>query len=405
MIKKITVENFFSFGSKTTIELNVETNILVGINGSGKSNFIKLIRLLYESIAGDGFEKIFLKDWGGFFESANFNESQADFINVSYEFDKDLIGKAVNNEGYKFQNNPIYELTIHRIGNTGYYLEEKLYSLGIEQNKNDFIYLEFKNGKGVISTRENDEVKLQPKDKSITFKDSETVLRQISDPMRFYPHFTLKRAIENIVVYDYWDTSIDSKVRKPNVFGVENRLAANGENLAQMMNRLKNQHALQYEKIQNLLKKINPNFIDVGIDLFGSMMYLVLREKKLSKTLGARHISDGTLRFLLLLTILYNPDRGRIICIDEPEIGLHPDMINTIAEAIQLASKDSQIIVATHSPLLLNAFELEDVLIFEKNKDNHSIVCKKTEEDFHDWSGEFLVGQMWLRGLIGGKRW
>ena len=118
------------------------------------------------------------------------------------------------------------------------------------------------------------------------------------------------------------------------------------------------------------------------------------------------HISDGTLRFLLLLSILYNPDRGTLVCLDEPEIGLHPDMINTIAEGIKYAAQTgTQMFIATHSPLLLNAFDLEDILIFEKDENNKSIVKTKSEEDFADWQGKFLAGQMWLRGQLGGTRW
>jgi predicted ATPase len=118
------------------------------------------------------------------------------------------------------------------------------------------------------------------------------------------------------------------------------------------------------------------------------------------------HISDGTLRFLLLLSIFYNPNRGKLICIDEPEIGLHPDMIRTIAEGIKYAAQNgTQMIIATHSPLLLNAFDLEDILIFEKDNNNFTIISRKSEEDCKDMEGELLVGQMWLNGQIGGVRW
>ncbi|MCF8372749.1 MAG: AAA family ATPase [Bacteroidales bacterium] len=409
MIQKITIENFFSFGNKiTNIELNQDTNILVGINGSGKSNFIKAIRLLYESIIGDGFEKIFLKEWSGYFAVANFNEANTDIIRISYEFDKDKIHKFSDYQGYRFPKNPTYELTVHRSGSNSYYLEEKLYSESVKGNKEDFLFLEMKNGRGIISSRESGKVGLQSysnETNAISFKTQEPVLRQISDPNRFYPLYTLKTAIEGLIVYDYFDTTLNSKIRQPASFGVEQRLLSNGENLAQILNRLKNQHTLHYEKIQEAIKKINPHFIDTGFDLLGSLLYLVLREKKLSKSVGARHISDGTLRYLLLLTILFNPERGNLICIDEPEIGLHPDMINTIAEAIKIASRDSQMIIATHSPLLLNSFELEDIIVFEKDDSNQTYVKVKSEEDFADWNEDYLAGQMWLRGQLGGKRW
>jgi predicted ATPase len=81
-------------------------------------------------------------------------------------------------------------------------------------------------------------------------------------------------------------------------------------------------------------------------------------------------------------------------------------MIKTIGEGIKYAAQNgAQMVIATHSPLLLNYFELEDLKIFEKNKTNYTVVITKTEEDFENWEGEFLVGQMWLRGQLGGVRW
>jgi len=408
MIKKITLENFFSFSEKTEIELNSGVNILVGINGSGKSNFIKAIRLLYDSVSGNGFENTFLKEWSGFDLVANYCENQDDFIRITYEFDGVAIKNIVEGKGFIFRGNLYYEITIHRSGSTSYYLEEKIYQDNRIQGGKPFVYLDMKNGKGVISTRATKGVAFQhypKKDEEISFKTQELVLRQISDPDRYYPLYTLKRAIEGLVV-DYFDTTLRSKIRQPGVFGTEEKLLPNGENLAQILNRLKNRHTLHYERIQELIKKINPHFIDTSFDLLGSLLYLVLREEKLTRAVGAQHISDGTLRYLLLLTIFFNPENRGLLCIDEPEIGLHPDMTNTVAEAIkEFANSKAQLIIATHSPLLLNSFELNDILVFEKNDKNSSVVSRKTENDFKDWDDEFLVGQMWLRGELGGKRW
>ena len=90
MISKITLENFFSFRYPTTIELNQDINILVGINGSGKSNFLKAIHLLTESIVGNGLETVFLKEWSGFNAVVNSNQQQ-DFIKLSFEFSQPRI--------------------------------------------------------------------------------------------------------------------------------------------------------------------------------------------------------------------------------------------------------------------------------------------------------------------------
>ena len=408
MIKSIKLENFFSFGPSNLIELNPNTNILLGINGSGKSNFLKAIRFLYESIAGNGLEKIFLKDWGGFNTVANFSETQAEFIKITYEFDQNIINKLINGKGYHFSKNPIYEITIHKTGNTSYYLEEYLYCESHTKKPTPFLFLQMKNGKGKISTREEGNIGIQyyPREGyDILFKEQELILRQISDPDRFFPLYTLKLAIESISVYDYFDTTLKSPIRMPVGYGTDVKLMPSGENLVQILHRIKNNHSLYYEKIEELLKNVNPNFKDINFDVIGTKFIIALREKNLTKTISVEHISDGTLRFLLLLSILFNPDRGCLVCIDEPEIGLHPDMINMVADSIKQASINSQIIIATHSPLLLNSFNIEDCLIFDKNLKNESIITRKAEDDFPDWNDDFLVGQLWLSGKIGAKRW
>ena len=80
-------------------------------------------------------------------------------------------------------------------------------------------------------------------------------------------------------------------------------------------------------------------------------------------------------------------------------------MIRSVAKMMKNAAKASQIIVATHSPLLLNSFELDDILVFEKNELNETIINRYSEADFEDREGDLLPGQMWLNGEIGGKRW
>jgi len=404
MISKITLENFFSFRHPTTIELNPDVNILLGINGSGKSNFLKAIQLVYESIVGNGLEKIFLKNWGGFDTVANFNKNGKDDIKLSVEFDKNAIKK----EGYQFPANPIYEIRICKLGATSYYLKEKLYSKSISVDEDDFIYMEMDNAQGIISTREEGKIGIQrypQESKQMVFRATEPVLRQISDPERYYPLFTLKRALESLSVYCYFDTTSYSSVRQPSGYGTETKLLPDGQNLMTILNHIKNTHSLHYDKIEESVKKINPYFRDISFAFLGSKLYLILREESLAKSVSIEHISDGTLRYLLLLSVLFNPERGNLVCIDEPETSLHPDMINTISDAIRQASEETQMIITTHSPLLLNSFDIDDALIFEKNAHNETEVNIKSSDEFDDRIENFLVGQAWLQGLIGGKRW
>lgn len=132
----------------------------------------------------------------------------------------------------------------------------------------------------------------------------------------------------------------------------------------------------------------------------------MLREKSLARAVPADHISDGTLRFLLLLAIFYNPERGKLVFIDEPEIGLHPDMINSIAKGIKYAAANgTQMIINTHSPLLLNSFDVDDVFIYEKDRDNETTVHVNGDDDFPEVDEGVTVGQLWMMGKLGGTRW
>jgi predicted ATPase len=106
-----------------------------------------------------------------------------------------------------------------------------------------------------------------------------------------------------------------------------------------------------------------------------------------------------------LLAILYNPQRGKLVCIDEPEVGLHPDMIMNIANAIKEAAADTTFLISTHSENLLNYFELENVKVFEKDDSNATVVNSYNAEQFADWYADFSVGQMWKQGDLGGVRY
>lgn len=375
MINKITVQNFFSFGAEQTIELNADTNILVGINGTGKSNFIKAIRLLQEGIKGN-FEKLFSHKWGGFSGSCNFIHPDAEKIKISYCFDKLGIDKATNHT-WDSKNDITYKIIIKKIGLTDYSISEEVF--------ND-------NTKIVIKYSHN----ISPKELPII------ALSELTNPKLYF----IKIAIERISIYDYFDVAFGGEIRKLSPYYSENKLLSDGKNLTALLSYFSSSSIKVYERVIEEIKNVNSNFKELAFMTYPGKTLLSLKEKNLDSAITIEHISDGTLRYLLLLSIFYNPNRGSVVCIDEPEAGLHPDMINGIAKGIKYAAQNgTQMIIATHSPLLLNAFELEDLKIFEKDKDNQTVVKTVSEEDFPDWEGEFLTGQMWLRGELGGVRW
>lgn len=402
MLKEIILKDFFSFKGENHVELNAGINMLLGINGSGKTSFLNAIRLLYEGVSGSGFENLFQLEWGGFGDVVNANGIQTPkTIELTYIFDARRLRSIVSKSN--FSSDVHYKITIRPLGATGYTIEEKLFASDKKSNENQFVYLDFKGGKGFLSVYHKEGIKTE-NFRGVT-SEQELVLRQISDPRRYKPMHVIRTAISEMSIFETFDTREDSSLRKPAKSSSELKLTSSGENLVSVLNNLNTEESMTFTDIEDKLRVINPNFIKFNFQNFGSRLYLSLSERNMRHSIGIKFISDGTLRYMLMMGVLMNPHTGKLIGMDEPEGRLHPDMINSMAEMLKSASRYSQVIVATHSPLLLNLFDIEDVLVFEKNEENNTIVKRYFEEDFPEWKEEYLPGQMWLHGVIGGKRW
>lgn len=394
MIKEIRLKNFYSF-KDCTIPLNGDVNVVVGINGSGKSNLLKAITLLKEGVAGVGLKKHVIDTLGGF-DNIYFKGDNSDSdnrIELAFEFDK----HALNKYDQAIQDNIFYIITLVKIaGINNYYVYEKVLLGGQE-------LLNFDNGRGTFLFHiENRTSRLVVSAGRI--EPTELALSKIFDD-RFNELTILRNAINEIVIYPYFDTTPGSTIRKPMLPTSEKRLLPDGSNLPQTLNTIKISHKRSFQKIIEKLSEVNPQFKGIDFNFIGGNIELLLEESKFNSSVHVSNISDGTLRFLCLLSILYNPDRGSLICIDEPEIGLHPDMISTIANAILDASDNTCLIIPTHSDKLLNHFEIEHARVFEKDNENASVVISHTKEEFTGWYEEFSLGNMWRAGDIGGNRY
>ena len=113
------------------------------------------------------------------------------------------------------------------------------------------------------------------------------------------------------------------------------------------------------------------------------------------------HLSDGSIRFICLTVALLQPNPPATLLIDEPEIGLHPEAIRILAELIQSASKHTQVIIATHSPLLLDQFAVEDIVVVNR-KDGQSTFERLSHENFNVWLEDYSVGELWAKNVIQG---
>ena len=120
----------------------------------------------------------------------------------------------------------------------------------------------------------------------------------------------------------------------------------------------------------------------------------------------ASRLSDGTLRYLCLLAILCDPDPPSLICIEEPELGLHPDMLPKIADLLVAASERTQLIVTTHSDMLVGAMteQPESVVVMEKHDGKTQVKRLEANDELQEYLKSYRLGELWLRGLVGGTR-
>lgn len=405
MIKSIRLTNFFSFRDET-IDFNNGANVLIGINGSGKSNMLKALMLLKTGIEGNSDENalqnFIVSRYGGFDNIYCKSLGDQEYENtIGLEFV--LNGKMISEYGpIKFRSDVLYKIIlVRKADSANYFVSEKIESI------DGFIYLDFYNGEGKVTEKiDNSKPSFVKYD---DYNPQELSLSKISDfdKDRFLPLVIIKRALKNIYVYNYFDTTYKSKLRQSMVATSSGQyLLPDGTNLPQIINQIKINDKVNYKRLTGSLTDVNPYFSGFDFNFLGSGVFeLMLDEKELNSSVHITHVSDGTLRYLCLLAILFNVKPGSVICIDEPEVGLHPDMILNVSKAIKEASEKATLVVITHSTDILNYFELNQIRVFEKDDNNTTEVTKFKKSDFEGWYDEYLPGSMWKSGDLGGKRW
>lgn len=399
MIKSLHLKNFFSFDDQLIQFSNL--NALIGVNGVGKSNLIKAIQVL-KAVATEGeLPNLIINKWGGFdaihFCGADVKDANC-FIELEYEFESDILGKY----GYKFKEPVFYRIRFYKVASSkNFSICESLHTKDDEGHRG-YIYLKMDNGKGFA--REG-----RPSDQStvsyIIDDVSGSLLNQLVDKDRYFQIFTIREAIKDISIYNYFDTTATSPIRKPVQPSNSNRLFPDGANLPQVLNSIKVNSKSSYSSIIKALRSINPNFKGIDFNFLGTNIELLLEEENLEKSIHVTHISDGTLRFLCLLAVIFNTNRGCLICIDEPEVGLHPDMMEEIMSAIISTYMDSQYIISTHSEHILNQLSVKNVRVFEKDDSNSTVVKNYEDSEFVEWASQYSTGKLWRNGDLGGNRY
>lgn len=386
LIHSIQLSNFLSFGQGEAIPLG-KLNIIIGPNGSGKSNLLESIELLRNTPEQQLSKPI--REGGGV---------------------RDWLWKGGN------EKTPIASLEMLINNPAGNHLRYKLKFTEVAQrfeivdeliengqpdigHQKPYFYYRFNNGRPTLNVKGHQR-SLQQEDVDL----EKSILAQRRDPDQ-YPEITyLAKTLGKIRLYREWSFGRYTPPRLPQRADLPNEtLEPDCSNLGLVLNRLRRDPAVK-ARLLEALRQLYDGIDDYDVQIDGGTVQVFFQEGRF--TVPATRLSDGTLRYLCLLAILCHPKPPPLVCIEEPELGLHPDILPTLAELLKEASERCQLIVTTHSDVLVDAMtdQPEAVLVCEKTTDGTSL-RRLDAADLAPWLEKYRLGELWMRGEIGGTRW
>lgn len=214
---------------------------------------------------------------------------------------------------------------------------------------------------------------------------------------------SLQNRYEQIRLYRNWSFGPNAALRREqSTRDRSDVLNDGGENLALVLSKIRSRTKPQ---LRASLQKLYEGVEGVSLSIDGGNVLLFLEESG-GREIPATRLSDGTLRYLALLAILLHPDPPPLVAIEEPELGLHPDVIPHIAELLVRASERTQLVVTTHSRMLVEALgdDPSAILVCEKHE-GESRITRLDSARLAAWLKEYSLGQLWSMDELGGNRW
>ncbi len=395
MFEYVKIEGFRSF---RLVELQLPNlTVLIGPNGSGKSNFLDLLSLMAEAANGGLGEGIAKR---GGFDNISFKGSPGDIF-VEFHFKP---------EGpFREERTPVFfKLKLKKVGSNPTVWFEQVskapdaYHAGplhlMHRDKDGCMFRSIKTGM-------REELQDEGEGKALE-SESELAIFQVKDQDKYPTPYKLLRQLQEWTLYGDIDVGPDAPIRQPGLVRPTVGLSASGANLASVLYSIQQQYPAIWKEVEELLETVYPQFHSVTFPPEGGDGKVVLRwwERPYEKEGGfsASLLSDGTLKLLCLIAILRSPVPPPLICIDEPELGLHPDWVKLVAELLQSAASRTQVIVATHSPQLVSKLSPDQVIVTEKEQ-GETRLRSLSREDLGKWLNEFNLGELWLAGQLGGR--
>lgn len=358
-IESLSIEGHTSI-EHATVDLG-PINILVGANGSGKSNFIRVLELLGRLVDQD--LGLYVRRAGG-------------------------AAMLVHQPGGS-------AITIGVVGECG------RYQATLEAGPDDrliFTYEDWSVADGAIGGA------------VARFGEHESVLRAKMAELARPKDIAGLRGVERVFemlggcrVFHFHDTSGTAPVKQPGPTADNLTLAADARNLAAVLAALQQSDQIAYRRIVRAVQQVAPFFRDFVLKEEGAdRIRLRWRQTDSDTVFSAHQMSDGTLRFICLATLLLQPNLPQLVVLDEPELGLHPYAIGQLAEMLRAVSVDHQVVVATQSVTLMDQFALSDLIVVERER-GASVFHRPDPERLRDWLAEYSLGELWQKNLIGGR--
>jgi len=404
LINHIKVTGLLSFGPKG-IDLPMrKLNVLIGPNGSGKSNFLEVLNLIRESVsplrsfAGPVGESGGADEWM-WKGSWNIDDAPPP-ARLSWvvsgpggSFDPDQGGGVRHTvDLYSYQNE--LRLADERI-------EMALTSSGREVPW--WFYHMNRSGKP-FEAHLHDSTMGHTRISHDKLVPGASILTQVRAPDRYEVFRHLEEQYSGIQLYRDWSFGPHAQLRKPGRLDDRvDSLGRAGLNLAAVAASMSSKVKKQ---VITAMQTLYPDVRDVRVrPAPGGTVQLYLEEGNEAE-IPASRLSDGTLRYLALLLILLNPEPAPLTVIDEPELGLHPDVIPAVARLLVEASEHTQLVVTTHSRTLVDCLgdDPESVIVCEKH-DGESVFERLDGERMKVWLEKYSLGDLWSKGEIGGNRW
>ena len=394
-IRTIRLDSILSYGPGAG-EFTLEPlNVLIGPNASGKSNLFEALSLLQ---AAPGDLQAPTREGGGVREWIWKGDNGFGLAKIEVTLDC-------------FTSPVRYRLTIIDIGGRFRLEDETLESQSASCDPDAIprILYSYRSSGGqplIDTVNSRDGVQHRQQNQLDDVKANQSIFSQRQDP-ESYPELTLVGLrFQRMAFYREWNFSRFAPARLPQRVDMEqDRLLEDASNLGLVLNSMMNQPGLKGQLMERM-RNFYPFIEDINTTLIGGTVQIFFHEKGLVEAIPATRLSDGNLRYLSLLAVLLHPVPGSVICIEEPELGLHPDIIPEVAKLLIEASKRSQIFVTTHSDVLVDALsEVPEAVVVCEKVDGATQLRRLDAESLKPWLEKYQLGELWTSGEIGGNRW